>query len=59
MPELRTAHTSALGADTLGAIQALLDLAFDGDVDEHDYEHALGGMHAMVWDGVELIGHAQ
>jgi aminoglycoside 2'-N-acetyltransferase I len=57
MPELRIAHTSALDAATLGAIRHLLDLAFDGDVDEHDYEHALGGMHAMVWDGSDLIGH--
>jgi aminoglycoside 2'-N-acetyltransferase I len=57
MPELRTAHTSALDTGTLVAIRKLLDLAFEGDVDEHDYEHALGGVHAMVWDGADLIGH--
>jgi aminoglycoside 2'-N-acetyltransferase I len=25
---------------------------------EHDWEHALGGVHALLWDGEELIGHA-
>jgi aminoglycoside 2'-N-acetyltransferase I len=24
----------------------------------HDWEHALGGIHALVWDGGELIGHS-
>jgi len=23
-----------------------------------DWEHALGGVHALVWEGAELIGHA-
>lgn len=23
-----------------------------------DWEHGLGGLHAMVWEGAELIGHA-
>ena len=25
---------------------------------EHDWEHSLGGVHAIAWDGDELVGHA-
>ena len=25
---------------------------------DDDWEHALGGVHALVWEGDELIGHA-
>lgn len=25
---------------------------------EDDWEHSLGGVHALVWDGAELVGHA-
>ncbi len=57
MAELRVEHTSSLDAATRQAIRGLLDAAFDDDVDDHDYEHALGGMHAMLWEGPELIGH--
>ncbi len=57
MAELATAHTSSLPPSTLRAIRLLLDDAFDGDVTEHDYEHALGGVHALLWDGAELIAH--
>lgn len=57
MVEVRTAHTAELSPAELRAIRALLDDAFDGDVTDDDYEHALGGMHALVWDGTELIGH--
>jgi aminoglycoside 2'-N-acetyltransferase I len=57
MAELRTAHTAELDAATLRAGRALLDDVFD-DMTNHDWEHALGGMHALVWEGGELIGHA-
>ncbi len=57
MAEVWTAHTARLGPEELRAIRVLLDEAFDGDVTDDDYEHALGGMHALVWEGGELIGH--
>lgn len=57
MAEVQTAHTAILGPPELRAIRALLDDAFAGDVTDHDYEHALGGIHALVWEGPELIGH--
>jgi aminoglycoside 2'-N-acetyltransferase I len=54
---VETRHTSQLDATALGAARQLVDEAFDGDFDELDWEHALGGMHAIVWEGSELIGH--
>lgn len=58
MAEVRTAHTADLDAATLNAARALLDDVFAGDMTDHDWEHALGGVHALVWEGAELIGHA-
>jgi aminoglycoside 2'-N-acetyltransferase I len=57
MAEVRTAHTADLDHATLNAARALLDGVFD-DMTDDDWEHALGGMHAMVWEGDELVGHA-
>jgi aminoglycoside 2'-N-acetyltransferase I len=58
MIELRTAHTSALDAATLEAARALLVDAFAGTFTADDWEHALGGVHALVWEQTDLIGHA-
>jgi aminoglycoside 2'-N-acetyltransferase I len=55
--ELRTAHTADLDPAVREAARALLDEAFHGEVTESDWEHALGGVHALVWDGPALIGH--
>ncbi len=55
--ELRIAHTADLEASTRRAARALLDDAFD-DMTDEDWDHALGGMHALLWEGAELIGHA-
>ncbi|HET6919604.1 MAG TPA: GNAT family N-acetyltransferase [Jiangellaceae bacterium] len=57
MTRLRTAHTADLDAATLQTARALLYDVFD-DMTEDDWEHALGGVHALVWEGAELIGHA-
>jgi aminoglycoside 2'-N-acetyltransferase I len=56
--ELRTAHTADLDAATLAAARALLDAVFEGGFTEHDWEHGLGGVHALVWEDGELVGHA-
>jgi aminoglycoside 2'-N-acetyltransferase I len=53
----RTAHTSELDAATLAAARALLDGVFAGEFDADDWEHSLGGVHALVWEGDELVGH--
>jgi aminoglycoside 2'-N-acetyltransferase I len=56
--DLHIAHTADLGPAALGAARALLDDVFAGNMTEDDWEHALGGMHALVWEGPMLIGHA-
>lgn len=38
-------------------MRVLLDSAFGDRYDDFDFEHALGGMHALVYDDAELIGH--
>ena len=57
MPPVRTAHTADVDAATLAAARALLYEAFD-DMTEDDWEHSLGGVHALVFDGDTLVGHA-
>lgn len=57
MAELCTAHTADLDPAVVKAARGLLDEAFHGEVTEADWEHALGGIHALVWDGPVLIGH--
>lgn len=56
--EIRTAHTADLDGATLASARALLVDVFEGDLSDTDWEHALGGVHALAWDGDELIGHA-
>ncbi|MFS8499672.1 MAG: GNAT family N-acetyltransferase [Micromonosporaceae bacterium] len=57
MVEVRTVHTADLDTATLAAARALLDEAFGGDFRDHDWDHTLGGVHALVWEGDELVGH--
>jgi aminoglycoside 2'-N-acetyltransferase I len=55
---VQIAHTSALPPGTLVAAHTLLQGAFGADLDEHDWEHARGGIHALVWDWEgRLIAH--
>ncbi|WP_371934856.1 GNAT family N-acetyltransferase [Streptomyces sp. KL118A] len=55
---LRRAHTSDLTAAELRAARALLDEAFDGDFSDQDWEHGLGGVHALVHDTAgTLLAH--
>jgi aminoglycoside 2'-N-acetyltransferase I len=54
---LRTAHTADVDPATLAAARALLEVAFAGNWNDDDWEHCLGGVHALVWDGAELVGH--
>ena len=58
MAETRIAHTSDLDRATLDAARGLLEEAFEGDFSDDDWEHALGGIHALAWEGGELVGHA-
>jgi aminoglycoside 2'-N-acetyltransferase I len=55
--EVRTAHTAELDGATLGAARTLLDAVFGAEMTDDDWEHVLGGVHALVWEGEQLIGH--
>src|SRR4051794_41917114 len=55
---VRIAHTAELDTATLAAARALFGEAFDDGFTEDDWEHALGGIHALAYDGAELVGHA-
>jgi aminoglycoside 2'-N-acetyltransferase I len=57
MTSVQTSHTADLESETLAAARALLYDVFD-DMTEHDWEHSLGGVHAIAWEGDELVGHA-
>lgn len=58
MTELRVAHTADLSPADLTAVRDLLDAAFDGDFSDEDWDHTLGGVHALAWSGDVLVGHA-
>jgi aminoglycoside 2'-N-acetyltransferase I len=55
--QLRTAHTAELDAATRSAIRELMDGAF-GSVSDDTFENVLGGVHALVVEDAELVGHA-
>jgi aminoglycoside 2'-N-acetyltransferase I len=38
-------------------IRTLLEHVFDGDFAPADWDHCLGGIHVLAWQGAELIGH--
>lgn len=58
MIDVRTAHTADLDAATRAAARRLLDDVFAGELSDDDWEHVLGGVHALAWADGELIGHA-
>jgi aminoglycoside 2'-N-acetyltransferase I len=49
--------TAALTPTDLRAVRRLVDRAFYGDFDDDDWAHALGGLHALVRLGGELVAH--
>jgi len=57
MTDVRVLHTAQLSRDELRRIRVLLDTAFDEGFTDDDFEHALGGMHAVVAHGHDLIAH--
>jgi aminoglycoside 2'-N-acetyltransferase I len=55
---IQVAHTADVDPATLHAARAMLEGVFEGGFADTDWEHSLGGMHALAWDGDELVGHA-
>jgi aminoglycoside 2'-N-acetyltransferase I len=31
---------------------------FGAEMNEHSWDHALGGMHVLIWESDQLVGHA-
>lgn len=44
---IQVAHTADLDRTLLARARALLDVVFEEEMTDHDWEHALGGMHAI------------
>ena len=55
---IRTVHTYQLDQPTRVAARALLDTAFPDEMTDDDWEHCLGGIHALAFADDELVGHA-
>jgi aminoglycoside 2'-N-acetyltransferase I len=56
--DLRTAHTADLPPADLEAARVLMAEVFAGEWTAEDWEHALGGVHILAWDGETPAGHA-
>jgi aminoglycoside 2'-N-acetyltransferase I len=54
----RLVHTADLDGTALKRVHDMVSEAFAGNFTEFDWEHALGGMHALVWSHGEIIAHA-
>ncbi|MEB3032370.1 GNAT family N-acetyltransferase [[Mycobacterium] nativiensis] len=53
----RLIHTSDLDDETRRGAQRLVDQAFADTPDRAEWQHALGGMHALIWHRGALIAH--
>ncbi|OBJ60118.1 GNAT family N-acetyltransferase [Mycobacterium asiaticum] len=54
----RLVHTADLDAETRRGICQMVTAAFAGDFADTDWDHALGGMHALIWHHGAIIAHA-
>jgi aminoglycoside 2'-N-acetyltransferase I len=54
----RLIHTADLDNETRESAHQFLVEAFEGNFTADDWEHTLGGMHALVYDHGALIAHA-
>jgi len=57
VPELRTVHTADLTPQERQAVRKLLDNAFAGRFGADDWENTLGGMHTLLLEQGEVVGH--
>lgn len=59
---VRRVATPELRAAEIMEVRALLDAAFGDDPEErfteHDWQHALGGIHFLVGEAGRIVGHA-
>jgi aminoglycoside 2'-N-acetyltransferase I len=60
-PQVHTArlvHTADLDSETRQRVCRMVTEAFGADFTDTDWEHALGGMHAVIWQRGAIIAHA-
>jgi aminoglycoside 2'-N-acetyltransferase I len=57
MSYIRVTSTAELDTQTLAAVRGLLDQAFTGEFTQDDWEHTLGGLHALAYCDASLVGH--
>jgi aminoglycoside 2'-N-acetyltransferase I len=57
MTRVRAVTTAELGEQELAALRGMVFGAFGGRFDEHDWEHALGGVHVLAIEGGEVVAH--
>ncbi len=57
MVALHTASTEALSPSFVQDLRALFDAAFEGAFTDHDWDHAMGGVHVWSTGPTGLISH--
>ncbi|NLT06170.1 MAG: GNAT family N-acetyltransferase [Solirubrobacterales bacterium] len=57
-PRLEIAHSAQIEPARLAAVRVMVEEAFAGRFLPDDWEHCLGGVHVMLFDGDDPIGHA-
>jgi aminoglycoside 2'-N-acetyltransferase I len=55
--DLRVAGTDELSGAQLASIRALVEDAFEGTFDDHDWDHTVGGVHVFVVDDDVIVAH--
>jgi aminoglycoside 2'-N-acetyltransferase I len=53
----RLVHTADLESDARQRAHDMVSDAFGGQFTDTDWEHALGGMHALIWHRGAIIAH--
>jgi aminoglycoside 2'-N-acetyltransferase I len=56
--EVQVCSTASLSDEQLVAIRRLLDDAFEGDFSDDDWQHSIGGTHALVEREGTVVAHA-
>jgi aminoglycoside 2'-N-acetyltransferase I len=54
----RLVHTCDLDGETRHRVRHMVSAAFAGDFTDVDWDHTLGGMHALIWHRGAIIAHA-
>jgi aminoglycoside 2'-N-acetyltransferase I len=50
-------HTADLTSSDCQGVRRLLDDAFPGNFSDEDWDHTLGGLHVLLRDDGQLVGH--